>query len=102
MTSVKGDGKSDDAPSLNAILAQNAADRKVSYFPYGVYIVKSTLFVPPGTRIVGEAWSVISGKTDPPSSYDLFSKEKKESAAFLGTRTILLPSLWLVSLDRPA
>ncbi|KAL8770173.1 MAG: hypothetical protein Q9209_004015, partial [Squamulea sp. 1 TL-2023] len=58
---VKGDGKSDDAPSLNAILAQNAAGGKLSYFPYGVYIVKSTLYVPPGTRIVGEAWSVISG-----------------------------------------
>ncbi|KAL8750642.1 MAG: hypothetical protein Q9199_006933 [Rusavskia elegans] len=58
---VKGDGKSDDAPSLNAILAQNAANGKVSYFPYGVYIVKSTLYIPPGTRMVGEAWSVISG-----------------------------------------
>ncbi|KAL8849242.1 MAG: hypothetical protein Q9221_005772 [Calogaya cf. arnoldii] len=58
---VKGDGKSDDAPALNAILAKNAADGKLSYFPYGVYIVKSTLYVPPGTRIVGEAWSIISG-----------------------------------------
>ncbi|KAI4125489.1 MAG: hypothetical protein LQ338_004215 [Usnochroma carphineum] len=58
---VKGDGKTDDSASLNAILAQNAADGKLSYFPYGVYIVKSTLYVPPGTRIVGEAWSVISG-----------------------------------------
>lgn len=82
MTSVKGDGKSDDAPSLNAILAQNAADGKVSYFPYGVYIVKSTLFVPPGTRIVGEAWSVISGKTDPPSRYALFSKKQGIGSTF--------------------
>jgi len=31
------------------------------YFPYGVYVVLSTLFIPPGTRIVGEAWPVISG-----------------------------------------
>ncbi|KAL8687402.1 MAG: hypothetical protein Q9224_005162, partial [Gallowayella concinna] len=58
---VRGDGNTDDSPSLNAILAQNAADGKLSYFPYGVYIVKTTLYVPPGTRIVGEAWSVISG-----------------------------------------
>ncbi|KAL8748449.1 MAG: hypothetical protein Q9184_007296, partial [Pyrenodesmia sp. 2 TL-2023] len=58
---VKGDGKTDDSASLNAILAQNAAQGKLSYFPYGVYIVKNTLLIPPGTRIVGEAWSVISG-----------------------------------------
>lgn len=31
------------------------------YFPYGVYVVLSTLFIPPGSRIVGEAWPVISG-----------------------------------------
>lgn len=62
-TSVKGDGRTDDSASLNAILAQNAANGKLSYFPYGGYIVKSTLYVPPGTRIVGEAWSVISGGT---------------------------------------
>lgn len=59
--SVKGDGATDDSASLNAILADNAAKGKVSYFPYGVYIVKSTLHIPPGSRIVGEAWPVISG-----------------------------------------
>ncbi|CAD6594065.1 MAG: hypothetical protein ASARMPRED_008465 [Alectoria sarmentosa] len=58
---VKGDGSTDDSASLNAILAANAANCKISYFPYGIYIVESTLFVPSGTRIVGEAWSVISG-----------------------------------------
>lgn len=58
---VKGDGSTDDSTSLNAILAQNAANCKISYFPYGVYIVKGTLYIPPGSRIVGEAWPVISG-----------------------------------------
>lgn len=58
---VKGDGYTDDSASLNAILADNAANCKISYFPYGVYIVKDTLIIPPGSRIVGEAWSVISG-----------------------------------------
>ncbi|KAG2025211.1 hypothetical protein GB937_002972 [Aspergillus fischeri] len=58
---VKGDGYTDDSASLNAILAANAANCKISYFPYGVYIVKDTLVIPPGSRIVGEAWSVISG-----------------------------------------
>ena len=51
----------DDSASLNAILAKNAANCKITYFPYGVYIVKSTLFVPPGTRIIGQTCSVISG-----------------------------------------
>ncbi|KAF1966841.1 putative exo-beta-1,3-glucanase [Bimuria novae-zelandiae CBS 107.79] len=58
---VKGDGRTDDSAALNAILAQNAANCKITYFPYGVYIVLSTLFIPPGSRIVGEAWPVISG-----------------------------------------
>jgi len=58
---VKGDGSTDDSASLNSILAQNAANCKISYFPYGVYIVKSTLYIPPGSRIVGEGWPVISG-----------------------------------------
>lgn len=58
---VYGDGKTNDAASLNAIIQQNAAAGKLTYFPYGVYIVEDTLFVPPGSRIAGEAWSVISG-----------------------------------------
>ncbi|CAG7926346.1 unnamed protein product [Penicillium olsonii] len=58
---VNGDGQTDDTESLNAILAENADSCKVTYIPYGVYRVSDTLFVPVGTRIVGEAWSVISG-----------------------------------------
>ncbi|KAJ5773645.1 hypothetical protein N7457_008541 [Penicillium paradoxum] len=59
--SVKGDGKTDDTKGLNAILAENAASCKITYIPFGVYRVSDTIFVPVGTRIVGEAWSVISG-----------------------------------------
>ncbi|KAI2791304.1 hypothetical protein POX_c04161 [Penicillium oxalicum] len=61
---VKGDGSTSDVASLNAILAQNAANCKISYFPYGVYIVDDTLKIPIGSRIAGEAWAVISGKGD--------------------------------------
>ena len=61
---VKGDGQTDDTKSLNAILAQNADSCKVTYIPYGVYRVSDTIFVPVGTRIVGEAWSVISAYGD--------------------------------------
>ncbi|KAE8383081.1 pectate lyase superfamily protein-domain-containing protein [Aspergillus bertholletiae] len=58
---VKGDGSTDDSASLNAILADNAANCRITYFPYGVYLVKDTLIIPKGSRIVGEAWAVISG-----------------------------------------
>lgn len=58
---VQGDSRTDDAASLNSILQQNAAAGKITYFPYGVYIVRETLLIPTGSRIVGEAWSVISG-----------------------------------------
>ncbi|KFY09512.1 hypothetical protein V491_08124, partial [Pseudogymnoascus sp. VKM F-3775] len=61
---VKGDGKTDDAESLNAILLDNAANCKITYFPYGVYIVKDTVYIPPGSRIIGEAWAVVSGAGD--------------------------------------
>lgn len=61
---VKGDGLTDDTASLNAILAQNAADCKITYLPFGIYRVTDTLFIPVGTRIVGEAWPVISGFGD--------------------------------------
>ncbi|CAI7588609.1 unnamed protein product [Penicillium pancosmium] len=61
---VKGDGSTDDVESLNAILADNAANCKITYFPYGVYTVKDTLKIPVGSRILGEAWAVISGAGD--------------------------------------
>ncbi|EED14258.1 exo-beta-1,3-glucanase, putative [Talaromyces stipitatus ATCC 10500] len=58
---VRGDGVTDDATSLNAILRENAANCRVTYFPYGVYILRDTLFIPPGSKIVGEGWAVLSG-----------------------------------------
>ncbi|TQB74031.1 hypothetical protein MPDQ_005230 [Monascus purpureus] len=57
---VHGDGVTDDTVSINAILAENAGC-KVVYFPAGTYIVTGTVFVPAGSRIVGDAFaSVIS------------------------------------------
>jgi hypothetical protein len=54
-----GDGVNDDTAAIqNAI--QSAAGR-VIYFPHGTYIVLDTITIPPGTRIVGEAWSEIMG-----------------------------------------
>lgn len=59
---VFGDGATDDTNSINAILTQYAGC-KVIYFPSGTYIVSSTIFVPRGTRLVGDAYaSVVSAK----------------------------------------
>lgn len=57
---VKGDGVTDDTAALNEILIQNAQNCKITYIPYGVYRVSDTLIIPVGSRVVGEAWSVIS------------------------------------------
>lgn len=61
---VKGDGSTNDVESLNAILADNAANCKITYFPYGVYTVKDTLKIPINSRIFGEAWAVVAGAGD--------------------------------------
>ena len=34
---------------------------KIIFFDAGTYIVSSTLTIPAGTQVVGEAWSVIAG-----------------------------------------
>ncbi|XWW98088.1 hypothetical protein V2A60_006084 [Cordyceps javanica] len=59
--SVKGDGTLDEADVLNKVLEYAASEKKIAYFPYGDYRVESTLVVPIGSQIVGEAWSTISG-----------------------------------------
>jgi glucan 1,3-beta-glucosidase len=57
---AKGDGMSDDTAAINAALA-SAAGKTVVYFPHGSYIVTDTINVPPGTKMVGEAWCEIMG-----------------------------------------
>ncbi|KAK3328017.1 pectate lyase superfamily protein-domain-containing protein [Cercophora scortea] len=57
---VYGDNSHDDGPAINAILAKYAGC-KIVFFPQGIYQTKETIYVPPGSRIVGEVLSVISG-----------------------------------------
>jgi len=33
--------------------------KAVLYFPYGTYIISSTVVIPPGTRLVGQAWTIL-------------------------------------------
>ena len=42
-------------------MQQHAKD-KIIFLDAGFYILTSTLTVPSGTRLVGEAWSVLAGK----------------------------------------
>ena len=55
---VAGNGATDDTASLQAILNESVG--KVVYFPYGIYLLSDTLLVPPGSRLVGEAFTQLS------------------------------------------
>jgi glucan 1,3-beta-glucosidase len=56
---VAGDGITDDTANIQAIL-NDAAGKKVVYFPHGIYLISDTVLVPPGSKLVGEAWTQLS------------------------------------------
>ncbi|EEP79928.1 hypothetical protein UREG_04770 [Uncinocarpus reesii 1704] len=70
---AKGDGETDDTAVLNGILSRAANMSSVVFFPFGVYVIKNTLQVPVGSRIVGQAWSQIMA-TGPKFADDLNPK----------------------------
>lgn len=57
---AKGDGRTDDTAAIQSAL-NKAAGSKITYFPAGTYIVTSTIKIPKGSKVVGEAWSQIMG-----------------------------------------
>ncbi|KAJ3932252.1 MAG: exo-beta-1,3-glucanase [Lentinula lateritia] len=57
---AKGDGVTDDTATLQAIFDAYSGCA-IIFFDAGTYIVTSTLQIPAGTQMVGEAWSVIAG-----------------------------------------
>ncbi|KAL2145165.1 hypothetical protein VTI28DRAFT_7801 [Corynascus sepedonium] len=66
---VAGDGVQDDVASLQAIILNSAAAATAAganktdtllYFPHGIYLLSDTLHIPPGTRLIGEAWTQLS------------------------------------------
>ncbi|KAL6229168.1 hypothetical protein BDW75DRAFT_245974 [Aspergillus navahoensis] len=56
---VKGDGTADDTVMLNWVLSYAANMSSVVYFPYSIYVIKDTLNIPLGSRIMGQAWPQI-------------------------------------------
>lgn len=54
-----GDGVTDDTNIINRVLKIAARSGKVVFFDAGYYKVTSTIFIPAGSRIVGEAYPVI-------------------------------------------
>ena len=52
---VFGNGVDDDTANINSIFAQNTG--KVIYFPAGTYSVSNTITIPPGSRVVGDAYA---------------------------------------------
>ncbi|KAH6655747.1 pectate lyase superfamily protein-domain-containing protein [Truncatella angustata] len=57
---VYGDNVHNDGPSINAIL-QKYADCKIIFVPQGIYVTEETIYIPPGTRLVGEQLSIFAG-----------------------------------------
>lgn len=57
---AKGDGVTDDTAALKAVFAQYAGC-KVIFFDAGTYVITSTLTIPAGSQVIGEAWSTIMG-----------------------------------------
>lgn len=50
-----GNGLTDDTTALNAAFARAQTEGKILFVDAGYYKVTSTIYIPPGSRIVGEA-----------------------------------------------
>ena len=56
---AKGDGTTDDTAAVQKAITSAQQLGRVTYFDAGTYKITKTLFVPAGSRIVGEAYAVI-------------------------------------------
>lgn len=57
-TGAKGDGASDDTSAIQTAINNAVAAGKVVYVDHGVYRLTSTVTIPPGAKIVGEAYPI--------------------------------------------
>lgn len=58
-----GNGVVDDTEALRTVIAQFSGE-KIIFLDAGVYYITDTVYIPAGTQIVGEGWSVIMGGGD--------------------------------------
>lgn len=56
---AKGDGSTDDTAAIQSAITSAASSGNIVFFDQGTYKVTGTIYVPPGSRIVGEAYPVI-------------------------------------------
>ncbi|RAR03803.1 glycoside hydrolase family 55 protein [Stemphylium lycopersici] len=56
-----GDGRTDDTQAVQNAINTAKSQNKVLFFEHGVYKVTNTIYVPPGSRMVGETFSTIMG-----------------------------------------
>jgi glucan 1,3-beta-glucosidase len=56
-----GDGATDDTVAIQNALNSAAASGSIAFFDYGIYLVSDTIYIPPGSIIVGEAYPSIMG-----------------------------------------
>lgn len=56
-----GNGVSDDTSAFNRALAAVAGTANILWIPAGVYLVTDTVFIPSGTKLVGQSWAQIMG-----------------------------------------
>ncbi|KAK6523242.1 hypothetical protein TWF694_006132 [Orbilia ellipsospora] len=57
---AKGDGRTDDTQVLQDVLNSAAKGNRIVFFDAGTYILTDTLWFPPGSRVVGEAWAQLA------------------------------------------
>lgn len=50
-----GNGKTDDTKALNAAILKAKSEGKILFIDAGYYLVTDTIYIPPGSKIVGEA-----------------------------------------------
>jgi pectin methylesterase-like acyl-CoA thioesterase len=60
--SLTGDGSTDDTAAVQAALNRNVG--RVIFVDAGTYILTETVTIPPGSKLVGEAWSQFAAKGD--------------------------------------
>jgi len=54
-----GDGNTDNTKAFQVALT-NYAGKAVLFFPHGIYLIQNTVVIPPGSRLLGQVWSVLA------------------------------------------